>query len=80
MAGGITIAGYGNGNLPLELDATGTVTQTGALTRVSNLTGTAASFELATSSTPSAHWAAARCRGRLGSCARHHPVRNSQAL
>jgi filamentous hemagglutinin family protein len=45
-AGAIIVAGYDNANQPLELDATGAVTQTGSLTGVSILTGTAGSFTL----------------------------------
>ena len=45
-AGGVIIAGFDNGGLPLEVDATGPVTQTGTLTNVSILTGTAGSFAL----------------------------------
>ncbi len=45
-AGSIVVFNFDNGTRALELEATGTVSQAGPLTSVSNLTGAAASFEL----------------------------------
>jgi filamentous hemagglutinin family protein len=48
VASGIDILGFDAGNHALELDATGAVIQSGALTNVSTLTGIASGFTLTT--------------------------------